>query len=691
MSRFAWSMSVVVLIASMASARADDAATCRSAGGDPAIAACNRAIAGGRVKDRELAGLRNKRGFELERKGDLDGAFADYNEAIRLDPKFAAALHNRGSIYRKKRDLDRAVADNSEAIRINPKYALAYSGRGLALVDKSDFDAALADLNIAIRLDPGLPVAYSNRGLAYRGKNDFVHALADYDEAIRLDPKNAIWYYNRGLAWRAKGDIEHAIADFDDVIRLDARFVAAYRERGLAYGRKGDSDLAIADFSEAIRLGPNNASAYVDRGRAYAAGGDYEHAAADAQQAIQLSPNGATAHNLRGFALKQMDESDRALAALDEAVRLAPNLAVAHANRGDVYRRKGDFDRAIADLSEAIRLDPTITAAYTNRGLAYEAKGDIAHARTDFAAAADRPVTRSIIARGAIEVALARLAALGFAAPEAKLGAASSGLAAGLAACLAAGANASPANPSATALAERRIALVIGNSAYRSAPPLPNARRDADAIATALRGVGFQTVTLEGDLPKEKLSEALREFARLAEKADWALIYYGGHGIEMNGVNYLIPVDAKLETDRDVQFEALPLEQVMSAVEGARKLRIILLDACRENPFARQMRRTVATRSIGRGLAAVEPEGGTLVAYAAKHGEVALDGDGKNSPFVSAFIKHIATPGVEINKLFRLVRDDVLAATSRKQEPFVYGSLPGEDFFFSPPVAKNGR
>ena len=128
-----------------------------------------------------------------------------------------------------------------------------------------------------------------------------------------------------------------------------------------------------------------------------------------------------------------------------------------------------------------------------------------------------------------------------------------------------------------------------------------------------------------------------------------------------------------------------------SAVEGARKLRIILLDACRENPFARQMRRTLATRSIGRGLAAVEPEGGTLVAYAAKHGEVALDGDGKNSPFVSAFIKHIATPGVEINKLFRLVRDDVLAATSRKQEPFVYGSLPGEDFFFSPPVAKNGR
>jgi uncharacterized caspase-like protein len=102
------------------------------------------------------------------------------------------------------------------------------------------------------------------------------------------------------------------------------------------------------------------------------------------------------------------------------------------------------------------------------------------------------------------------------------------------------------------------------------------------------------------------------------------------------------------------------------------------------------MRRTLASRSIGRGLARVEPDGGTLVAYAAKHGEVALDGEGGNSPFVTALVRHIATPGIEINKLFRFVRDDVLAATGRRQEPFVYGSLPGEDFYFAAPVVKNG-
>jgi hypothetical protein len=358
-----------------------------------------------------------------------------------------------------------------------------------------------------------------------------------------------------------------------------------------------------------------------------------------------------------------MGDLDRALPELDQAIRLAPTLARAFANRGDVYRQKGDFVRAIADLSEALRLEPAMTSAYTNRGLAYEKKGDIDLARADFAAALGLPLTRSITAKAALETARTRLAALGIAKP------------------------AETAKPPAVATQpEKRIALVIGNSTYQSAPALPNARRDAEAIASALRRVGFQTVTLQNDLSKEKLGDALRAFARQAEQADWALIYYAGHGIEMGGTNYLIPVDARLETDRDVQFEALPLDQLLSSVEGARKLRIILLDACRENPFARQMRRTVASRTIGRGLARIEPDGGTLVAYAAKHGEVALDGEGENSPFVTALVRHIATPGIEINKLFRLVRDDVLTATGRKQEPFVYGSLPGEDFYFNPPV-----
>ena len=230
--------------------------------------------------------------------------------------------------------------------------------------------------------------------------------------------------------------------------------------------------------------------------------------------------------------------------------------------------------------------------------------------------------------------------------------------------------------------AETRVALIIGNSAYASVPALPNPARDAAAIAETLRSTGFQTVTLTSDLGRSAIIAALNKFSDAAERADWALVYYAGHGIEVGGVNYLVPVDARLRSDRDIGDEAVPLDRVLEAIEPARKLRIVILDACRDNPFLGAMRRTLATRSVGQGLARIEPEGGTLIAFAAKHGQTALDGEGQHGPFVSALVRRIATPGLEINKLFRLVHDDVLTATGRRQEPYVYGSLSGDDFFF---------
>src|SRR5882757_2366253 len=234
-----------------------------------------------------------------------------------------------------------------------------------------------------------------------------------------------------------------------------------------------------------------------------------------------------------------------------------------------------------------------------------------------------------------------------------------------------------------TALTGNRIALVIGNSTYKNVPALANPTRDADTMASSFRSAGFKTVQLRNDLTREKLTDALQDFAAEADKADWAVVYFAGHGLEVNGTNYLIPVDARLVADRDVEFEAVPLDRVMNAVSGAKRLRLVLLDACRDNPFANQMRRSVATRSIGRGLTNVEPEAGTLVVYAAKHGQVALDGDGGNSPFVTALTKRMNTPGLEVRRLFDHVRDDVLEMTNRAQQPFSYGSLPGsEDYYF---------
>jgi hypothetical protein len=237
----------------------------------------------------------------------------------------------------------------------------------------------------------------------------------------------------------------------------------------------------------------------------------------------------------------------------------------------------------------------------------------------------------------------------------------------------------------ANTLTPRRVALVIGNARYTNAPVLKNPPADAASVSAALRDAGFQTVTVKTDLSQQDTLNALREFAALADTADWAVVYYAGHGIEFGGVNYLIPTDARLKADRDVDLEGVDLGKVMAAVEGAKRLRLIILDACRDNPFANQMRRTMASRSIGRGLARVEPEPGTLIAYAAKHGETAMDGTGtRNSPFAEAFVKRIKqTPPLEIRRLFDYVRDDVLKATNKKQQPFSYGSVSAdEDFYF---------
>lgn len=228
----------------------------------------------------------------------------------------------------------------------------------------------------------------------------------------------------------------------------------------------------------------------------------------------------------------------------------------------------------------------------------------------------------------------------------------------------------------------RRIALVIGNSKYNNAPLLPNPQRDAEMVADALKRTGFAEVTLQTDLGKEALSAALKSFSRSAQSADWAVVYFAGHGMEIGGINYLIPVDATLERDRDVEFEAVPLNQVLNVVAGATALRLVVLDACRINPFANSMKRQLATRAVERGFARTEPTPGTLVVYAAKDGEVASDGDGSNSPFSLAFAKNIQKPGIEIGRLFRLVGDDVRIATQGTQTPYTYGALSGRDEFY---------
>ncbi|MFK4530580.1 hypothetical protein ABIF90_008561 [Bradyrhizobium japonicum] len=230
------------------------------------------------------------------------------------------------------------------------------------------------------------------------------------------------------------------------------------------------------------------------------------------------------------------------------------------------------------------------------------------------------------------------------------------------------------------AWAGNRVALVIGNSAYKNAAPLSNPVNDAAIVEATLKNAGFDVVQTRQDLQAIEMRRTLRDFADQARDADVAVIYYAGHGMEIEGTNYLIPVDATLERDTDVYDEAFSLDRVMLAIEPARQLRLVILDACRNNPFSEKMKRTVGSRSISRGLARIEPAtANTLVAFAAKAGSTASDGNSKNSPYAAALVKYIGTPGLDLRRVFGFVRDDVMKATGNRQEPYVYGTLGGDD------------
>jgi formylglycine-generating enzyme required for sulfatase activity len=234
---------------------------------------------------------------------------------------------------------------------------------------------------------------------------------------------------------------------------------------------------------------------------------------------------------------------------------------------------------------------------------------------------------------------------------------------------------------------ERRVAFVVGIGAYQNAPRLANPVNDARAVGEALRRLNF-TVDEIYDADFRQLSRALREFGIKAQQADVAIIYYAGHGVQVGRENYLLPADAQLQRERDLVYEALSLDLFLGEIAQAQKLGIILLDACRNNPFVDRLTRSVTISSRGpasAGLARVDnvPRN-TLVAMATKADQTADDGNGSHSPFAEALLKNLQTPGLELSLFFRSVRDSVLQATNNQQEPFIFSSLGAEPFYFNP-------
>ncbi|MBR0985739.1 caspase family protein [Bradyrhizobium liaoningense] len=496
-------------------------------------------------------------------------------------------------------------------------------------------------------------IALSVRGNTLINKRDYDHAIETLSIAVDLDPDYVIALNLRGLAYERKGQDDLAMADYNLALQKRPAYGVPYNNRGVIYARRGALQSAIDDFSLSIKYTPKFLLGWTNRARARTLMKDFDGAIADFAEAEKIDPAAPQIASNRCITYGLMGKYAQALADCNGLIERQPKNVYAINNRADVSMMKGDLDAALKDYNTAIQINPNNIRAHSGRGQIYERKKDLAQARADYRAAAysltkfDEPD----VAR-ARAVAQERLAAL---TPQAPAGATG-----------------------------RRVALVIGNGAYKNVHALPNPPRDSKLIASVLRDVGFQTVISVSDLTRDKFFDALKAFAEEAEKADWAVVYYAGHGFEIGGVNYLVPVDAKLAADKDAETQAVALEQVIAAVGAARKMRLVVLDACRDNPFAPTMQRTLSLKLVDKGFSNIEPGAGFMVVYAAKHGETAMDGDGSaNSPFATALAREIKQPRIEIRKLFDIIRDDVWAATRHEQQPFTYGSPPGrEDFYF---------
>ena len=351
----------------------------------------------------------------------------------------------------------------------------------------------------------------------------------------------------------------------------------------------------------------------------------------------------------------------------NKAIRLDPTYANAYSHRGFAYGKKGEYDRAMADLNKAIELNPKYARGYTNRGLIFEARGELGPALADLRTALSldpKFLTAGKEAAEGVQRIAQKLAAAGVK-PETVTPPISTPVVTPL-----------PADTG------RRVALVIGNGAYRHATPLPNPGNDAADIAQALRELGFDVI--EGhDLDWAGIRAKVKEFDRKLDNATLALFFYAGHGVQVDGRNYLVPVDAKLERAGTLDQDAFDLLSVLRPMEAEKRINLVFLDACRDNPFTRSLARSLgASRSsaVGTGLAPIQKASGTLITYATEPDRVAADGEGRNSPFTAALLKHIRKPGIEIEQMMKLVRMDVLAATRQKQLPRTDSGLPVEVF-----------
>lgn len=587
----------------------------------------------------------------------------------------ARALFGRGMARTMRRDYPGALADLDAAIALKADIADYHLWRGRAAGESGNTDGAIRGFTEAVRLRPRWSHAHNNLGVAYAKRGEVERALTEFNTAIQAAPDNLLAHKNRGEILERKGRLAEAIASWrlvtaapetrdDDNRRAREQAEAHLKRLGSAASRATVADrksCEIGSTDERLtacgRVIADPASNPADRSAAlYSRSGilfekrQYEAVVSDLDQLVALEGDHALAFNRRGLAKLELNRNSDAVADFAKALALDQGLVWAWSNRGDAHRNRGDFEKALADYDEAVKRDPKALWPMRQRGYTFERMGLFAEAEQVYrqvkagAARAGNPDDHR--AKRNVDGDLKRVA------------------------------SASQARTRFASPIASRVALIIANTRYKgSFEPLATPANDARAIAAALQRLGFrqEDILQRHDLDRRGMIAALRELDAKVRGVDLALVFFAGHGVRArNNLDYMIPIDAQIESERDLADEAVALERVAERIADAKKLQMIVFDACRSNDVTRRLYSGADTaRSATHSVAPFEAPG-LMIAFSARRGQAAYDGK-DHSPFATALLANLEKPGADLETALAATAEAVRRATSDQQTPEIFG------------------
>lgn len=546
------------------------------------------------------------------------------NQALKADPSTIETYYFRAIYLVDVNNYEKAVIDYDKFLEYRPDNAEALNGRGYCKEKLGQHTEAIRDFGLSIAANnENLDYVLNNRGWSYAMLSDYEKAIRDFDQAVKLNPALVEAHFRKGWCLQQVGQHADAVKAFDQAINQQTDYIQAWYLRGVSKSAQGYDKEAILDYNKVLSQTPGNEDALLARAYSRIALEKYSEAIDDCSTLIRLNPDNAEAYNTRGYCLLQKNQNSDALPDFTKSLMLKNTSPyLVYTNRGQTYVKLGLYDEARADFIQALQLKPNHPDAVAGKQLAERLKN-----------------------------------------PDAVAG----------------------VNVSRSSNLLNRYALVIGNSGYSYTKALSqNPLNDAKDMEKKLLELGFKVTPLI-NATKRQMQEAIQTITATAYRADVVTVFYAGHGIENGGVNYLIPVDAKIDSLKYVQSEAISLDDMLTQLRRCEaKVSLVFLDACRNNPF-----RSWTTKRAGdpveearRGAFTTPPdlEPNEVVYYATRPKNVAGNGSGRNGDLTTALLQYLRR-GVELKTMWQEVSNAVYENTQHAQVPYFAGILL-TDFIF---------